>query len=383
MHVLQRDHLSRLLKTLRSHGYVTVGPTVREHAIVYDEITEVHELPEGKADTQEPGSYKLRLRGDRALFGFASTPQSWKRFLYQPRVRLFTGSGNGKEVRFEAEPQPATKYAFIGVRSCDLHAIRIQDKVFGGEAYKDAAYGSVRRKIFIVAVNCTAPGNLCFCASMETGPRAKGGYDLLLTELMDGETHEFAVEVGTERGREILAEVPHKMDDEAIPARVDAVMSSAASRMGRRVNTTNLKESLADNFDHPEWDDVARRCLTCANCTMVCPTCFCSTVEDVTDLMGSKAERWRAWDSCFTMSFAKVAGGNFRPSSKSRYRQWLMHKFSTWVDQFGTYGCVGCGRCIAWCPVGIDITTELESITSNGSTASATQTHHQGGNNAN
>jgi len=136
----------------------------------------------------------------------------------------------------------------------------------------------------------------------------------------------------------------------------------AAGQMGRTMDTAGIKELLYRSYDHPRWDDVAKRCLTCANCTMVCPTCFCSTVEDTSDLKGEHAERWRKWDSCFTMDFSYIHGGSVRSTPRARYRQWMTHKLATWIDQFGTSGCVGCGRCITWCPVGIDITEEVRAI---------------------
>ena len=132
--------------------------------------------------------------------------------------------------------------------------------------------------------------------------------------------------------------------------------------MGRSLDQEGLKELLYENRNHPRWDDVADRCLSCANCTMVCPTCFCTTVEDSTDLTGDTAERVRRWDSCFTMDFSYIHGGAVRKSVKSRYRQWMTHKLGTWQDQFGSSGCVGCGRCITWCPVGIDITEEVAAM---------------------
>jgi sulfhydrogenase subunit beta (sulfur reductase) len=139
-------------------------------------------------------------------------------------------------------------------------------------------------------------------------------------------------------------------------------VSKASSAMGRKVDITNIKELLIRNSENHRWQQTAQRCLTCANCTMVCPTCFCTTIEDVTDLTGKEANRTRKWDSCFTMDFSYIHGGSIRPSVYSRYRQWLTHKFAAWHDQFGTSGCVGCGRCITWCPVGIDVTEEITAI---------------------
>jgi sulfhydrogenase subunit beta (sulfur reductase) len=146
--------------------------------------------------------------------------------------------------------------------------------------------------------------------------------------------------------------------------------------MGRQMDTNGLKELLQGNPTHKQWDDVAARCLTCANCTMVCPTCFCTTVEDHTDLTGQTAERVRRWDSCFTLDFSYIHGGSVRTETKSRYRQWMTHKLASWIDQFGTSGCVGCGRCITWCPVGIDITAEVAAIRA--SPGKTTEAHHGG-----
>jgi sulfhydrogenase subunit beta (sulfur reductase) len=196
---------------------------------------------------------------------------------------------------------------------------------------------------------------------MGTGPRADSGFDLALTEILDG-GHRFVLEIGSEAGRALLSEVPHTP---ASPTDVEVALrrsEEAAARIERRVDTDGLPARLAATLEHPQWDDVAERCLTCANCTMVCPTCFCSTVEDTTDLTGDHAERWRRWDSCFTLEHSYVHGGPVRSSTRSRYRQWLTHKFGTWHDQFGVSGCTGCGRCIAWCPVGIDVTAELAAL---------------------
>jgi formate hydrogenlyase subunit 6/NADH:ubiquinone oxidoreductase subunit I len=238
----------------------------------------------------------------------------------------------------------------------------VQDRVFLQGEYRDPTYQARRKKIFVVAVNCGQAGGTCFCVSMNTGPQVTFGFDLALTEVLENGRHYFVVEVGSEPGAEVLGEVPFR---EAGVVEIEAaadIVARTATQMGRSMDTTDIKELLYRNYEHPRWDDVAARCLTCANCTMVCPTCFCTTVEDVTDLTGERAERWRKWDSCFTMDFSYIHGGSIRSSARARYRQWMTHKLATWIDQFGTSGCVGCGRCITWCPVGIDITEEVRAI---------------------
>jgi ferredoxin len=228
--------------------------------------------------------------------------------------------------------------------------------------YRDPTYAARRESAFIVALNCGQAGGTCFCVSMKTGPKVTGGFDLALTEVVENRRHFFVVEVGSPRGAQVLAQIPHTDASEEEKALAEQVVARAAGQMGRQMDTTDLKEHLYRSFEHPHWEEVAERCLTCANCTMVCPTCFCTTVEDTTDLLGDHAERWRKWDSCFTMDFSYIYGGSVRYSPAARYRQWMTHKLATWIDQFGMSGCVGCGRCITWCPVGIDITEEVRAL---------------------
>jgi sulfhydrogenase subunit beta (sulfur reductase) len=360
--VVERDDLPQVLAYLSSNGYQVIGPTVREQAIVYDTLSSLDDLPIGYTDEQGGGSYRLKRRGDRALFGYAVGPHSWKRFLHPPSLRLWQAEREEQGFRIVNEQPEAPKYAFIGVRSCELHAIAVQDRVFMHGQHTDPIYRARRENLCIIAVNCAQAGGTCFCVSMQTGPGVESGFDLALTELLDEQRHSFVVEVGSPLGIEILHAVPYRQAEQADMQRAEEIVANTAAHMGRSMETSGIKELLYGNLDHPRWENVASRCLTCANCTMVCPTCFCTTVEDTTDLTGERAERWRRWDSCFTMDFSYIAGGSVRPSPKARYRQWMTHKLASWIDQFGTSGCVGCGRCITWCPVGIDITEEVRAI---------------------
>jgi len=360
--MISREGLESLLQALARRGYEVVGPTVRDEAIVYDRITHVADLPVGWTDRQEAGRYRLERRSDDALFGFNVGPHAWKRFLHRSVETLWTMRRTENGAMIERDDNAGPKFAFVGVRSCELHAIAIQDRVLSKGPYADAAYAMRRRDAFIIAVNCGQAGGTCFCVSMQTGPKAQYGFDLALTELLNGGTHELLVEVGTETGGDILRQLSHRPAGEVERAAAAAIVARTADQMGRHLETAGLKELLENNLNHPRWDDVADRCLTCGNCTMVCPTCFCTTVEDHSDLGGMSAERVRKWDSCFTMDFSFIHGGSIRKTPKARYRQWMTHKLATWIDQFGTSGCVGCGRCITWCPVGIDITAEAAAI---------------------
>ena len=360
--VLAPDGLQALIDALKRRGFCVVGPVVRDQAIVYDEIASIADLPRGWTDEQDGGRYRLVERGDEELFGYAVGPHSWKRLLHPPVQRLWRAEHDGAAVRVVPEPAPAERLAFIGVRSCELHAIAIQDKVLVEGAYPDPHYKARREGAFIVAVNCGTAGGTCFCVSMDTGPKATAGFDLALTEILVEGRHGFLVEAGSDGGRALLAELPQRAATPADHAAAAAAIARAAGAMGRQMRADDVPALLLRNLDHPRWDEVAGRCLTCGNCTMVCPTCFCTSVEDASDLAGAETSRSRRWDSCFTMDFSYTHGGSARPSARSRYRQWMTHKLATWVDQFGSSGCVGCGRCITWCPVGIDITEEVAAI---------------------
>jgi ferredoxin len=352
--------LTSLISLLKSQGYQVVGPTVRDGAVTCDIIEGIEDLPAGWGDEQSPGRYRLKKRGDTALFGHNLGPQGWKRYLHPPELLMFEGSRDGEAFRILGNPPQPAKRAFLGVRPCELVAIERQDRIFQGDRYVDPGYQARRRNALIIAVNCTQAAGTCFCTSMGTGPRAQAGFDLALTELADRGL--FIVEVGSGAGADLLAQLPHRDPAAEETAAADALVEETGSRMERKLDTEGLKELLIESFESPRWDEVAVRCLSCANCTLACPTCFCTTVEDLTDVAGKDAERWRKWDSCFTDSFSYIHGGSVRLSVKARYRQWLTHKLAYWVDQFGAFGCVGCGRCITWCPGKIDITEEVAAI---------------------
>ncbi len=360
---LAPEEIDKLIRALARRGYAVLGPTVRDGAVVYDEIEGAKDLPRGWTDEQEAGRYRLKPGPAGALFGYTVGPQSWKKYLHPAQVKLFEADRQDGLFRILGSPAPpARPYAFLGVRACELAAIAVQDRVFLADRFRDPVYGARRTPVFLVAVQCTQAAATCFCASMGTGPEVRGAADLTLTEIVNGEGHWFLAEAGGERGQEVLAELDRQPATEEELRRARTAVESAAAQQVRRMETAGIRDLLYQNFEHPRWDQVAARCLTCANCTMVCPTCFCTTVEDASDVTGDHAERWRRWDSCFTLTFSYIHGGSVRSSSKARYRQWLTHKLASWIDQFGSSGCVGCGRCITWCPVGIDLTEEVQAI---------------------
>jgi ferredoxin len=357
--VIDREGVDALIQVLVDRDYEVVGPTVRGQTILYDTITSTDDLPVGLRDRQEAGTYRLEERGDGALFGYVVGPQSFRRFTTPPGAVFWKGvrSNDGFET---VEPEEPPRYAFFGARPCEVAALKIQDDVYFTAG--DSLYTERRNRSFTVAVNCTEPAPTCFCDSLGTGPGVSEGYDIALTEVIDGDRHIFLAEAGSAEGSDVLSRLTDReaLDEELVNAH--RMVVRAADHMGRYLDTDGLKEVLQSNLENPYWDEIAKRCLSCTNCTLVCPTCFCSSIEDHLSLDGSEAERIRTWDSCFTLEFSYVNGGPVRPSPGPRYRQWLTHKLASWQDQFGSIGCVGCGRCITWCPVGIDITKEAAVI---------------------
>jgi ferredoxin len=359
---LECENFHRIIEALHHAGYRVIGPTVQDGAVIYDELTSADELPRGWADKQSRGAYQLVPQAEQAFFGYTLSPQSWKRFLHPPDVRLWQAERSNGAFQIEPEAQQVDPMAFVGVRPCELQAIAIQDRVFLEGAFVDPIYQARRQNLFIVAVDCSHSSETCFCTSLGTGPGAVSGYDLALTEVLDEGAHYFVGRVGSDKGRAVLNTLVYAQATEEEMAAAERMVAQASAQIQRRVDTAQLGRALYAHYESAQWDQVAQQCMACGNCTMVCPTCFCTTIQDVTDLTGTHAERHRLWDSCFTMDFSYIHGGSVRYSARARYRQWLMHKMSTWVDQFGTLGCVGCGRCITWCPVGIDITQEVLSV---------------------
>ena len=369
-HWLDHDGLQALIDALRVAGHRVVGPRVADAAIVLRDIDSVADLPTGWLDEQDGGSYRLRHDPDAGTFDHVVGPHSLKNFLFPARETIASFTRSDGAWRQEPAPTADPPLAVIGARGCDLAALAIQDRVFLGSGYVDATYKARRERLFLVAVNCRRAAATCFCHSTGCGPAAGPSYDLALTEI-DGR---FACEVGSARGADVLARAgvteamtPAEVDAaRAVPRDLEARMhgrtATADAPRPRSLDTHSIRDLLMGNLEHPRWEEVASRCLSCTNCTLVCPTCFCASVQEVADLSGDHVDRDRHWASCFSLDHSRMHGHAVRNTTASRYRQWLTHKFAGWIDQFGTSGCTGCGRCITWCPVGIDVTEEIAAI---------------------
>jgi ferredoxin len=361
---LPRSGLENLVRLLAKLGYTVLGPTVVHNAISLRPIESAGQLPKGLRDDQDGGVYRLGSGDPELTFEYVVGPDGPKTYLYPATLPLFQFHVEGDGFVLDEGPPQAPRFAMLGVRPCELAAVRVQDRVFGLDdprmfrCESEGFYRQAREQALFLAVNCTSPAGTCFCASWGTGPKATRGFDLALTELRDG----FVVDVGTKKGQDLLESLPVRAPTGAELELAELKLQRASERMGRRLDVDGIKELLDEELEHPEWDDVALRCLSCGNCTMVCPTCFCCTVSDSTVLDGKKVNRVRQWESCYTHQFTHTTTGPERATIRGRYRHWLRHKVGTWWDQFGMSGCVGCGRCITWCPVGIDLTEEIPRL---------------------
>lgn len=363
---LPKEGLADLIEALKVQEYTVIAPVLRDNAIKLQPIIGVDQIARGLRDDQDGGHYRLG-KGDPELFFENSVgPDSAKYYFFPPHHELYAIDLRQGRFAPEQTRAPAPRLALLGLRPCDLAAIRVQDIVFSGAAGNSARceaetyYIRTRARSVLIAVNCTRPGGTCFCDSMKTGPEAKEGFDVVMTELRNG----FILSAGSETGATLLEKLPLREPVSAELELAELKIDRARNSMGRKLDTHGLVEALGSRIEHPRWDKVARRCLSCGNCTMVCPTCFCSTVVDSSGLDTRRVTRSRHWESCYTHQFSYTTTGPHRNTIRGRYRHWLRHKLCTWWEQFGTSGCIGCGRCITWCPVGIDLTEESAAIMS-------------------
>jgi sulfhydrogenase subunit beta (sulfur reductase) len=360
--ILPAAALTTLFDLLVEEGFQLVGPTVQEGHLVLGTLGSVADLPQGWTTEADAGLFRLVPRADQAYFGFNLGQESWKKFLFPSQVPLFLAQRQERNITFQPFPDDMPPYALIGVRACELVAIAVHDRTLLQGPYADPVYAARRHSLFIVAVNCTESDAACFCASLGTGPGANAGFDLALTEIINTDGHHFLVQTGSPRGEIILTRLPRQPVTATHQEQARGMIRAAAGSQTRAMQTDDLPSLLYDRYEHPQWDEVAVRCLSCSNCALVCPTCFCHSIVDLADLEGRQAERWRYWDVCHTLDHSYIHGGWIRTTTRSRYRQWLTHKLATWIDQFGCIGCIGCGRCLVWCPVAIDLTAEIRAI---------------------
>lgn len=270
-----------------------------------------------------------------------------KKLLHKPFETMFhfTTDGDIKEKQKDEEKQ-----VLLGVHPCDVNAIAVLDKAYMGE-YPDPYYQEKRKNTIIIALNCNTMGETCFCSLFGTGPALESKYDILMTDL----ENEYLLEAGSKPGYDILEKLGVSAASSNAVAEKQNKVSILMKKMPKPISAEGLSKLLEKSFRHPIWDKLAKECLACGSCTMVCPTCFCYNVIDQIDLDIKNGQRQRVWDSCMMLEFGKVAmGGNFRKDRDARIKQRIYHKMKYMSEQFGMPGCVGCGRCIKTCIKKID-----------------------------
>jgi sulfhydrogenase subunit beta (sulfur reductase) len=354
---LSRLGLDALFTQLSTEGYRLIGPRVEQGAILYRPLQSASQLPWGVSGEQQPGSYRLQTSDNPRAFTWANGPQALKPFFFAPQESLWQVDKGEQGLSFTPSLPAQERLAFIGVRACDLAALAIQDRHFLQGVEADVHYARRREQNFIIAVNCSHPAATCFCSATGDGPTAEAGFDLLLDEVDEG----FLITPGSEAGGTLLKSLPL---ESATPLQLQQATQQRlqAAQQLRTLPHQSLHGRLSTLAESPHWHQLAERCLACGNCTAVCPTCFCHSEHDEPALDGNRSDHVRHWDSCFSAGHSYIHGIVIRAERGQRYRQWLTHKFDHWHEQFGRSGCVGCGRCINWCPVGIDVTAELHVL---------------------
>lgn len=327
----------------------------REIASLLDRLIKGYEVfaPVNKGDRI---CFERINSGSEAFLDYQNSRIPPKGLLLPQWEVLFSYHTTPGAVEIEEPPPPERQRLVFGIRPCDARSFTLLDKVFDGEC-PDPYYVNRRQGTVVVSLGCPKPRATCFCTSVNGGPFSTGGSDLLLVDIGD----EYVIQVISDEGARLLEGSGLKDAGENKLVLVAGAVRVAEASLEAGVATKGLKEKLDHSFNDPIWQQLTEKCLGCGVCTYLCPTCHCFDIVD--EGAGSDGDRIRLWDSCqFPLFTLQASGVNPRPTVRERYRQRIMHKFSHFIDNYGEFGCVGCGRCVTECPVNLDIRQVLNAI---------------------
>lgn len=330
--LIKKDVFLNFIDTLK-YEYKVIGPVKENSHYIFKEIYSSSDLQMDYPTTMlSPG----------------------KMFIYKPREDILRFNIESsiaiEEIKHEIEKQ-----IIVGIHPCDMHAILYLDRVFLN-GFIDPHYKMRRENSILIAINCSQVLENCFCSSVGTGPYLKvhSGYDMVLTDLGD----DYLVEIKSSRAFNIKGKEANPEIFKLKSEKEKTLLNS----FRKHIDVKGIDELFIKNLDHPVWSITAdERCLSCSNCVMVCPTCFCYDIIDEMDMNLKEIIRFRQLDACQDIKFAKVHGGNYRQRRSSRLRQFVMHNLN-YTSQYGLIKTVGCGRCITWCPTKIDLTEITKEI---------------------
>jgi len=340
------EFLQRELGGAKLFGY-------RHHngRIAFSEINNINEIFVALTDIQKPGYYRASS-GYRFRHSFSSP----KVFLLPPEHLILTVSRDYDILESSSSFQELTAI-FFGIKPCDRKAIDILDHILYG---RSPVYTTRRNAVrAIVVEECLEPGETCFCSTVNAGPTISSGFDIAYARLY-GDLLVFRY--GSSLGEKILGKVGLQRAQESHVKMYLEMVNRAISMMrGRIPNISEIQKALMEKVSaKPFWEEISSKCVGCGNCNYVCPTCFCTEIEDRVE--NGFSTRVGVWLGCLTYTYGLVAGGHFRQELYTRYRHFILHKFLFYPKQVGDIGCVGCGRCITWCPLGIDLRETLSRI---------------------